>query len=491
VIEELGPDLGMDLNLKKNELVKFVLQDDPFPAEFERFYFNFNLLGSPIGEEKFCTEYITKHVRKRVGHVLESLLQVKDTQVYHFLTRLCASFCKVVHLLRSVPPSYSSEALLYFDAEFKLAFTRGTGVIFTDDAWAQAVLPIGMGGAGVRQVTLHAAGAYVASVARCASSDGWDPSLAVGWTEALADVCGRSGRSPESVMDGMASISQRELSQAVDKTHFDALIKRSPVTDRARLRSVSARGASAWLGVIPSSTLGLAFNPREFTVLLRFWLGLPIYEAEHACPGCGQAMGRYGGHALSCKHMGTMTTRHNAIREVFMHYCKLANIKAVREAPGLLPDSAARPADILLPNQLIIPGLSSDLPTCLDFAVTNTQQPKNLKRAGEVSATAADDYATSVKIPTYRNECKANGLDFVPMVVEVFGAWGSAAKPVIDFISKAVANNKNKDQDQVDSFLRQAVSVTLQRYNVAALLRRSDPECLVLDGPVPDFSDNY
>jgi len=186
-----------------------------------------------------------------------------------------------------------------------------------------------------------------------------------------------------------------------------------------------------------------------------------------------------------------MTTRHNAIREVFMHYCKLANIKAVREAPGLLPDSAARPADILLPNQLIIPGLSSDLPTCLDFAVTNTQQPKNLKRAGEVSATAADDYATSVKIPTYRNECKANGLDFVPMVVEVFGAWGSAAKPVIDFISKAVANNKNKDQDQVDSFLRQAVSVTLQRYNVAALLRRSDPECLVLDGPVPDFSDNY
>ena len=102
-----------------------------------------------------------------------------------------------------------------------------------------------------------------------------------------------------------------------------------------------------------------------------------------------------------------------------------------------------------------------------------------------MTAAAADDYGKSVKVKTYREVCNANGLDFVPMVVEVFGVWGSAAVPVIDFISKAIANNKDKNQDQVDSFFRQALSVTLQRYNVAALLRRRDQDLPVIDDPIP------
>ena len=299
-------------------------------------------------------------------------------------------------------------------------------------------------------------------------------------------MCARTGRTPDSITGAQMTVTQRELSQAVDKRLLDTLIKKAPVFDRARLRSVSARGASAWLGVIPSAALNLTFTPREFVHLLRFWFGMRVYEEIHACPACDQAMDVHGCHALSCKHLGSMTVRHNAIREVFMHYCTMANIKAVREAPGLLPDSAARPADVLLPpNRLHIPGLSSDRPTCLDFAVTNTQQSKNLKRASEVTAAVADDYGKSVKVKTYMEVCNANGLDFVPMVVEVFGVWGSAAVPVIDFISKAIANNKDKNQDQVDSFFRQALSVTLQRYNMAALLRRRDQDLPVIDDPIP------
>ena len=69
IIQTLGPDLGMDLNLKKNELVKFDHTDDDFPPECMHFYRNFNLLGSPIGDEDYCTKYITNYVKERVEHM--------------------------------------------------------------------------------------------------------------------------------------------------------------------------------------------------------------------------------------------------------------------------------------------------------------------------------------------------------------------------------------------------------------------------------------
>ena len=106
MIQELGPELGMDLNLKKNELVKFTEGPDSFPDEFRRFHRNFELLGSPIGDESFCSSYISDFVEKRVNHSLSALRKVEDPQVFHSLVRLTSSFCKVVHLLRTVPPTF-------------------------------------------------------------------------------------------------------------------------------------------------------------------------------------------------------------------------------------------------------------------------------------------------------------------------------------------------------------------------------------------------
>ena len=62
-------------------------------------------------------------------------------------------------------------------------------------------------------------------------------------------------------------------------------------------------------------------------------------------------MDRAGYHALTCRHLGSFGVRHNALREVFLQFLSQAGIKdAVREAPSLLPGTAARPADIFVPN---------------------------------------------------------------------------------------------------------------------------------------------
>ena len=163
-----------------------------------------------------------------------------------------------------------------------------------------------------------------------ASHDGWDPSTAVGWHEAVADFCALSGAVPPSQHDPPVE-KQRDFSKLVDCKCRDDLIAgfASSPRDQARLRSVGAAGSSSWLQVIPSFKLRLTFDPREYRILIRFWLGLNLGLPSPAfCPGltCRMRMDDLGYHALTCQTGGGLGVRHNALREAFIHFCKLAGI---------------------------------------------------------------------------------------------------------------------------------------------------------------------
>ena len=488
IIQESGPGLGMDLNMSKNEIVKFSDAPDGFPPEFIRFRNNFELLGSPIGDASFCSQFVSNFVKKRVIHSLDSLCLMKNAQTFHYLARLCCSFCKVIHLLRTIPPLFCDEALSFFDASLRKCVSLGLGVLLPDFAWTQATLPISLGGLGLRSAVLHAAGAYLSSVSRSARLDGWDASSACGWNEARADWLRHANLTalPDVV-------SQHVLSLACDKqtllsclSKADALAK--PL-DMARLRAVSAEGAGLWLGVLPSRSLQHCFDNREFTTLVRWWLGLPVSVAVESCPGCGFAMGTDGYHALTCQTGGGLGVRHNALRDCFLRYCKMAGLEAKKEVAGLLPDSAARPADVLLSplSSLFIRNLDSRRACCLDFAVTNTLQPKTLSRACVVSGAAAADYEQTVKLPRYKEQCEKQNLDFVPMVVEAYGAWGPCSTPILRFVSRSLAHRKLLDEDRAAGYVRQALSITLQRYNVRTLLKHIDLAGPMVDDHIPDF----
>ena len=97
---------------------------------------------------------------------------------------------------------------------------------------------------------------------------------------------------------------QRHFSEAVDKHAFASLLASVPTLDKARLLSVSGRGAGAWLGVIPSESLGYVLTPAEFTVLIKWWCGMDVFGTGIACPGCGAAMDKVGYHALG-SHVAT------------------------------------------------------------------------------------------------------------------------------------------------------------------------------------------
>jgi hypothetical protein len=89
LIADLGPDLGLELNLVKNEVVFFWDDSpDPFPKEVERFRDGFELLGSPIGDAAFCRKHIGKFTAKAVAHTLGPS-SLDDPQVF-----ICCSACE-------------------------------------------------------------------------------------------------------------------------------------------------------------------------------------------------------------------------------------------------------------------------------------------------------------------------------------------------------------------------------------------------------------
>ena len=101
--------------------------------------------------------FCAKLVAIQACALLSRLQQVgsKDPQVAHLLLRFCSSFCKMVHLARSTPPSLLAEALSIFDLEdIYRCFTECTSVDISDVAWQQAQLSPSRGGLGLQSL-LH------------------------------------------------------------------------------------------------------------------------------------------------------------------------------------------------------------------------------------------------------------------------------------------------------------------------------------------------
>ena len=79
------------------------------------------------------------------------------------LLRLCGSFCRLVHLARSTPPSLIVDGLALFDNDVRHCFAECTMVDTSDAAWQQAQLSLSRGGLGLRRLSLHSPAAYIAS----------------------------------------------------------------------------------------------------------------------------------------------------------------------------------------------------------------------------------------------------------------------------------------------------------------------------------------
>eukprot|EP00731_Ephydatia_muelleri_P015049 Em0008g769a len=343
--------------------------------------------------------------------------------------------------------------------------TESTSVDLTDVSWNQAQLSLSRGGLGMRSLMLHAPAAYIASV--CSSGYGLQSLTHLTHAVEMFNVC--VAPADKISLDSLASsnINQKILSSKLDDYQLQGIFNRSSVADGARLLSISAPHSSSWLSVVPSEGLGLHFEPNQYNVALKWWLGLDT-SCGSSCAFCPDSiLDPLGHHASTCKRGGDAVHRHNLLRDVFADSCCLAHLPVKLEVGNnLTPDhDHSRPADVLVHNW------SLGKPAAFDFCVTSPLNSLILSEAGVSSGVAAQ---TSEIRKHNSNDAKCVELGWVciPLVVETYGAWGQEAVKTFAQLASRLAIAFSKPKSVIINEIYGRLNTCLMRSISSAILTR-------------------
>jgi hypothetical protein len=100
---------------------------------------------------------------------------------------------------------------------------------------------------------------------------------------------------PDSETISNACITQQPLqkcfSSCIDEHLLETTLSNPDLNSRekARLRSVSSENAARWLSAAPNTRSFKYFEDNQFSALLRYWLGIPIFNKDCRCK-CGETV---------------------------------------------------------------------------------------------------------------------------------------------------------------------------------------------------------
>lgn len=483
ILEREGRPLGLHLNLAKCELFSSI--EDNFESVVHapgmgRLSFprqlsarssvpNFILLGSPVGDIDFCSQYVAK-LRTANSKLLERLSQLEDPQVALHLLRTSASFAKYVYLARTTPPHLIRDSLLACDNDIRASFESFAALQLTDSAWSQAQLSLSMGGLGIRSVSTHCAAAFInshlrtlpgnLSIALQGALDLFESQLGLGESMDQAKVELMMAKDPSP---------QRSLSKKLDHLVFRRLLDESTVAHRLRLLSVASPRSGAWLQAMPSrGPFDLTLTPDEMQVLLQHRLGLPLAGPADSCPvrQCGEQLDELGHHQLTCSRAGFVTARHNRIRDALHNLASVAGLNP-RFEQGAFAHDRTRPADVL------VQAWSLGKPAAFDITVVSPHVKSNLLVAGNKDVVAM---AEQLKHKDNDAKCAELGWICIPLAVDSYGCWGEEAHTSFGTIAAHLAVRTRVSTSVALSSIFNSLGLVLARQNARSLLaRRSKP----------------
>ena len=144
---------------------------------------------------------------------------------------------------------------------------------------------------------------------------------------------------------------------------------------------------------------------------------------------------------------------------------KQASLSHAKEQSALLPGSAEKPADVYLP------GWANGRDAALDVSVVSPLQQQLIQKAAEEAGSAAEK-RNQEKLSRYHNVCQAEGIEFLPVVVETLGGWHKDGVEVISKLARQLASHTGGAKDEVTRHLFQRLGVLLARGNAALILNR-------------------
>ena len=473
IIETEGPSIGLVLNRSKCLIhIPHSSQctPNPLPSDIPSSSDGFVLLECPIGPPSFCQSFMLDLINS-CQNLTDKLSILQDSHIEFTLLRSCLSFSKIGYNLRTCPPSFISEAARTFDELVSDSLSNIIASPISPWSLSKAFLPVSLGGTGLRRASLHSPAAFLGSCFQAAplvsSILGHEvPTISPHLQEAfesLSSCC--SDRNWLDIEDIDVPLRQRCLSRVIDEHLYASLLSSSPdPRSRALVLSSSIPHASDWLKVVPCSALGLHLRDWEFSASLKYWLGTPMVPPNSLCSTCSKPCDQFGDHFVECGGNGDRIFRHNALRDVISASARIAALSPRLEVPSLIPGGRSRPADIFLPCW------KRGLPAALDVTVTSSLQAATVQSAS-TSQGHALKIAESHKLAIHDNLCRAQGISFIPLAVEVLGGWSSLACSTF----KEIARMKDSRLGLCNStvLLFQQLSITLWRCNASMWVARN------------------
>jgi hypothetical protein len=231
------------------------------------------------------------------------------------------------------------------------------------------------------------------------------------------------------------------------------------------MSSLGLAHSGDWLNVVPSPILGLHIRPQEFRYSVLYRLGAPVFPSSGPCPACRKPSDNFGDHAIVCGSHGERIARHNHLRDHFYQVAASCNLAPRKEENALLPDTNARPADVLIPHW------TEGRDTALDVTVVSPLLTDRLANSvstpGHTLTCAFND-----KCRDYLAACQREGIAFIPLPVETLGGWHPKAVLQIKKLARAQARTTGKDEDEAIRHLFQRLAVLLVKGNAALLVNR-------------------
>ena len=107
------------------------------------------ILGTPVGGKQFTKDFLDHNVTQQVESFCEAVEALGSVQVGITLLKHCTGLCKVVHLMRTLPPTTLGDLPSTVDEIVLQSFQTISGIVMTPLMVTQVRLPVSMGGFGI------------------------------------------------------------------------------------------------------------------------------------------------------------------------------------------------------------------------------------------------------------------------------------------------------------------------------------------------------
>jgi hypothetical protein len=484
---------GLDLNATKSEItVRASLLEkhgkDWIPEGVELHVDGNRILGTPVGESEFIENYVASKISK-TREFRDRIMLLPDRQAAFLLVRWCLP-ARFVHLTRGVDPTILRPYAQQFDALIRetLSSFLGSDVSLPESspAWTQARLRPSQGGLGFLCAEWMSPGAYAGSWASFLKSA---VTLKFLTEECLEELSADPDAGPirrslhtadellKSIEMSLFDIQSKVAPKKIQNKLYDSkitnvhedLLKNSTVMHQARLQMLATSGTLLWVTSIPSDNL-LTIPKLLHQDALRFHLGLgpsrsvagKICRCTYYFDPAADPFDHFV-HLEKCSHLGGPTRRHDAVLGLFARMLR-SNGYAIEVEPkhtfvDLDPTyNSKKRGDILALDVF-------DDQTIMDVAVVNGCQVKLVSSAAKTSLHAAN-YRAEQKERKYNALCSHHGYQFMPLVVETFGAAHVDVKKLIWHATEP--NQRGWDAPSFTcrtpyAYWRTALSVTVAR----------------------------